>query len=176
MFRIYIWNKTNLFTGSEGNFRTSLPILLLLNWNSKRWKLGTSTVLKVIFIKKNVMFSLLYYYNVTSQSPCKCRQAQEAGSRKPPERFVQFLRKECQRAHIIDSGQQFTLPCQESQGRWFCSLLPYYYFLKVYNTYILQTTSVICWDLIEHIPYVNNRRREKYEIMYGQNFKDDSDT
>ena len=90
--------------------------------------------------------------------------------------FFSSSDKECQRAHIIDSGQRFTIPCQESQGRWFCSLLPYYYFLKVYNTYILQTTSDIGWDLIEHIPYVNNRRREKYEIMYGQNFKDDSDT
>ena len=91
MLRIYIWNQTYLFTGSEGNFRTSLPILLLLNWNSKRLKLETSAVLKVIFILNKICFSLLYYYNVTSQSPCKCRQAQEAGSRKPPEKFLQFL-------------------------------------------------------------------------------------
>ena len=143
MLRIYIWNQTYLFTGSEGNFRTSLPILLLLNWNSKRWKLGTSTVLKVIFIKKKCNVSPCYIITMSPLSlPASVGRLKKLAVRNLLKSFFSSSDKKCQRAHIIDSGQRFTLACQESQGRWFCSPLPYYYSLKVYNTYIYITNNI----------------------------------
>ena len=70
----------------------------------------------------------------TSQSPCRCKQVQEAGSKKPPEILTLAHTETTKSTHSLGTTALHTLPCQG-----FCSSLQH-----IFLQTIFQCTIYMC--------------------------------